>query len=73
MDRWSGCLKPPPNPPGLAVFPNQSVNKVNNVPCNAGMWWAAVVGRDASEEFNVLHKPDVVEKYIAHTVVGTLA
>jgi len=27
-------------------------------------------GRDASEEFNMLHKPDVVEKYAPDTIVG---
>jgi len=29
-------------------------------------------GKDASAEFNMLHKPDVVEKYAADTVVGSL-
>ncbi|KAI9596189.1 FAD binding domain-containing protein [Syncephalis fuscata] len=29
-------------------------------------------GKDATEEFNMLHKPDVVEKYAPDTVVGTL-
>jgi len=29
-------------------------------------------GKDASEEFNMLHKPDVVEKYAAYTIIGTL-
>jgi len=27
-------------------------------------------GRDASEEFNMLHKPDVVEKYAPYTIIG---
>eukprot|EP00668_Euglena_longa_P000755 GGOE01000912.1.p1 GENE.GGOE01000912.1~~GGOE01000912.1.p1 ORF type:complete len:641 (-),score=137.47 GGOE01000912.1:544-2412(-) len=30
-------------------------------------------GRDASEEFNLLHRPDVVAKYIGRAIVGTLA
>lgn len=30
-------------------------------------------GRDATEEFNMLHKPDVVVKYAADTIIGTLA
>jgi len=30
-------------------------------------------GKDASEEFNMLHKPDVIEKYAPYTVVGKLA
>eukprot|EP01113_Clastostelium_recurvatum_P024127 TRINITY_DN287_c0_g1_i1.p1 TRINITY_DN287_c0_g1~~TRINITY_DN287_c0_g1_i1.p1 ORF type:complete len:1181 (-),score=481.34 TRINITY_DN287_c0_g1_i1:55-3597(-) len=29
-------------------------------------------GKDASDEFNMLHKPDVVEKYAPETVIGTL-
>ncbi|RKP26505.1 FAD binding domain-containing protein [Syncephalis pseudoplumigaleata] len=29
-------------------------------------------GKDATEEFNMLHKPDVVEKYAPNTVIGTL-
>ncbi|KAI9297436.1 Flavocytochrome c [Neoconidiobolus thromboides FSU 785] len=29
-------------------------------------------GRDASEEFNMLHKPDVVQKYAPETVLGKL-
>lgn len=29
-------------------------------------------GRDASEEFNMLHKPDVVEKYAPYTIIGKL-
>eukprot|EP01112_Ceratiomyxa_fruticulosa_P003102 TRINITY_DN1349_c0_g1_i1.p1 TRINITY_DN1349_c0_g1~~TRINITY_DN1349_c0_g1_i1.p1 ORF type:complete len:924 (-),score=261.66 TRINITY_DN1349_c0_g1_i1:282-3053(-) len=29
-------------------------------------------GRDASEEFNMLHKPDVIEKYAPETVIGNL-
>jgi cytochrome b involved in lipid metabolism len=28
-------------------------------------------GKDASDEFNMLHKPDVIEKYAPETVVGT--
>ncbi|KAI8364647.1 FAD binding domain-containing protein [Radiomyces spectabilis] len=28
-------------------------------------------GRDASEEFNMLHKPDVVEKYAPESIIGT--
>ena len=27
-------------------------------------------GRDATEEFNMLHKPDVIEKYAPDTVIG---
>jgi cytochrome b involved in lipid metabolism len=30
-------------------------------------------GRDASTEFNLLHKPDVIEKYAPEVVIGTLA
>lgn len=30
-------------------------------------------GKDASEEFNMLHKPDVVEKYASDSIVGKLA
>ncbi|KAL1922943.1 uncharacterized protein VTP21DRAFT_9319 [Calcarisporiella thermophila] len=29
-------------------------------------------GRDASEEFNMLHKPDVIEKYAPESIIGTL-
>jgi cytochrome b involved in lipid metabolism len=29
-------------------------------------------GRDATEEFNMMHKPDVVEKYAPEVVIGTL-
>ena len=29
-------------------------------------------GKDATEEFNMLHKPDVVEKYAPEIIVGTL-
>jgi len=29
-------------------------------------------GKDASEEFNMLHKPDVVEKYAPESIIGTL-
>jgi cytochrome b involved in lipid metabolism len=29
-------------------------------------------GRDATEEFNMLHKPDVVEKYAPESVIGVL-
>ena len=29
-------------------------------------------GRDASEEFNMMHKPDVIEKYAPEVVIGTL-
>lgn len=30
-------------------------------------------GKDASTEFNLLHKPDVVEKYAPEVIIGTLA
>ncbi|RKP11364.1 hypothetical protein BJ684DRAFT_13020, partial [Piptocephalis cylindrospora] len=30
-------------------------------------------GKDATEEFNMLHKPDVVAKYAPETVVGKLS
>lgn len=30
-------------------------------------------GKDATEEFNMMHKPEVVEKYAAETIIGTLA
>jgi hypothetical protein len=30
-------------------------------------------GKDASEEFNMLHKAEVVEKYAKETIIGTLA
>jgi len=30
-------------------------------------------GRDATEEFNMLHKPDVVEKYAPDSIIGKLA
>lgn len=30
-------------------------------------------GKDASEEFNMLHKPDVIEKYAPYTIIGKLA
>lgn len=29
-------------------------------------------GRDATEEFNMMHKPDVVEKYAPSSIIGTL-
>jgi len=29
-------------------------------------------GRDATEEFNMLHKPDVVEKYAPYCIIGKL-
>jgi cytochrome b involved in lipid metabolism len=29
-------------------------------------------GKDATSEFNMLHKPDVVQKYAPHTIIGTL-
>ncbi|ORY98452.1 FAD binding domain-domain-containing protein [Syncephalastrum racemosum] len=29
-------------------------------------------GRDATEEFNMLHKPDVVQKYAPYAIIGTL-
>ncbi|KAG1378406.1 hypothetical protein G6F60_005716 [Rhizopus arrhizus] len=29
-------------------------------------------GRDATEEFNMMHKPDVVEKYAPYAIIGTL-
>ena len=29
-------------------------------------------GKDATEEFNMLHKPDVVQKYAAYTILGDL-
>jgi cytochrome b involved in lipid metabolism len=29
-------------------------------------------GRDATEEFNMMHKPDVVEKYAPQAIIGTL-
>ncbi|ORX53970.1 Flavocytochrome c [Hesseltinella vesiculosa] len=29
-------------------------------------------GRDATEEFNMLHKPDVVKKYAPYAIIGTL-
>jgi len=29
-------------------------------------------GKDASTEFNLLHKPDVVEKYAPEVIIGTL-
>ncbi|RKP09846.1 cytochrome b5-like heme/steroid binding domain-containing protein [Thamnocephalis sphaerospora] len=29
-------------------------------------------GKDATEEFNMLHKPDVVEKYAPESIIGTL-
>lgn len=27
-------------------------------------------GKDATEEFNMLHKPDVIQKYAAYTIIG---
>lgn len=30
-------------------------------------------GKDASEEFNMLHKPDVIRKYAANTIIGKVA
>lgn len=30
-------------------------------------------GKDASEEFNMMHKPEIVEKYAPETVIGVLA
>ncbi len=30
-------------------------------------------GKDASEEFNMLHKPDVVKKYAPECIIGKLA
>lgn len=30
-------------------------------------------GKDATEEFNMMHKPEVVEKYAPEIVIGTLA
>jgi len=30
-------------------------------------------GKDASEEFNMIHKPDVVEKYAPEIVLGPLS
>ena len=30
-------------------------------------------GRDATEEFNMMHKPEVVAKYAPETIIGTLA
>jgi len=29
-------------------------------------------GRDATEEFNMIHKPDVIEKYAPYTIIGKL-
>ena len=29
-------------------------------------------GREASEEFNMLHKPDVIDKYAPETIIGVL-
>ena len=29
-------------------------------------------GRDATEEFNMMHKPEVVLKYAPETIIGTL-
>jgi predicted heme/steroid binding protein len=29
-------------------------------------------GRDATEEFNMMHKPDVVQKYAPYAIIGTL-
>lgn len=29
-------------------------------------------GKDATEEFNMMHKPEVVAKYAPETVIGTL-
>jgi cytochrome b involved in lipid metabolism len=29
-------------------------------------------GKDATDEFNMLHKPDVVDKYAPETVIGVL-
>lgn len=30
-------------------------------------------GKDATEEFNMLHKPDVVDKYAPESIIGTIA
>jgi len=30
-------------------------------------------GKDASEEFNMIHKPDVISKYAPQVIIGTLA
>lgn len=30
-------------------------------------------GKDATEEFNMLHKPDIIERYAPQIVIGTLA
>lgn len=29
-------------------------------------------GKDASEEFNMIHDPNVIEKYAPYTIIGTL-
>ena len=32
-----------------------------------------IKGRDATEEFNMLHKPDVIEKYAPECIIGKIS
>jgi len=52
----------------------QVLNVTNFLPDHPGGKKAILLfaGRDASEEFNMLHKPDVIPKYAPDAVIGTL-
>jgi cytochrome b involved in lipid metabolism len=56
------------------VVNGQVLNVTDFLPDHPGGKKAILIyaGRDATEEFNMMHKPDVVEKYAAYAIIGTL-
>ncbi|KAI8823131.1 FAD binding domain-containing protein [Fimicolochytrium jonesii] len=56
------------------VVNGQVLDATNFLPDHPGGKKAIMLyaGRDATEEFNMLHKPEVVAKYAPETIIGTL-
>jgi cytochrome b involved in lipid metabolism len=57
------------------VVNGQVLDATKFLPDHPGGKKAIVIyaGKDASEEFNMMHKPEVVEKYAPETIIGVLA
>lgn len=56
------------------IVNGQVLNVTDFLPDHPGGKKAILIfaGRDATDEFNMLHKPDVVEKYAPYAIIGTL-
>ena len=56
------------------VVNGQVLDVTNFLPDHPGGKKAILLfaGKDATDEFNMLHKPDVVQKYSPESIIGTI-